>query len=433
MRNDPVPLLLESYDKYGPVFTLRVLYLSVAWMIGPAANHYMLVSHADNFEWRTGVFGDLIPLLGDGMLTIDGDYHRKARKIMLPAFHREQLAATVDTMSEEASAAIAALHDGERVDLYQWSRTLALRIAMRALLGFDPDSRTAKIDPAREFERALNFYARDYSLQNMRGPFTPWAQMQAARRRLDKLIYELIAQRRSSRSKHGTDVLTLLLQARDENGDELSDRELRDQVMTLLFAGHDTTTSTLTFLFYELSRNSPVATRLREESERVLGGRLPTAPQLFGELPYLDMVLDETLRLYPPAWIGPRRCIKTYEFEGVTVPKGTPVNYCSWASHRLPEVFPNPDSFIPERFTSEAKAKLPKGAYVPFGGGSRTCIGMRFGQMEIKLIASMLLQSCSLELDPAYMLSIRQMPTLSPRNGMPMQVARTRRSRPLAA
>ncbi len=190
-----------------------------------------------------------------------------------------------------------------------------------------------------------------------------------------------------------------------------------------MFAGHDTSTSTLSFLVYELARHPRVLARLQAELDEVLGGAAPTAEQLFGSLPYLDMVLDETLRLYPPAWVGPRRAMRDFEFGGHTVPAGAHVNYCSWASHRIPEVFPEPEAFIPERFTRERKAALPRGAYVPFGGGSRICIGKRFGQTEVKLVATLLLQRLRLENLPGRTVTIRQMPTLSPDGGLEMRLA----------
>jgi cytochrome P450 len=225
--------------------------------------------------------------------------------------------------------------------------------------------------------------------------------MNRARAKLDRVIFAEIARRRAS-GERGVDILSLLLDASDEDGSRLSDTELRDQVMTLLFAGHDTTTSTVTFMFYELAR-TPSEVPADEEG--------------------LDMVLDETLRMYPPAWIGPRRSIEAFELLGVHVPGGVMVNYCSWASHHLPEVFPEPSRFRPSRFAPEAKAALPKGAYVPFGGGSRTCIGMRFGQLEIKAIAGAILRRFTLDLtDPSLVPSIRQMPTLSPRGGLPVVV-----------
>ena len=197
--------------------------------------------------------------------------------------------------------------------------------------------------------------------------------------------------------------------------------------MTLMFAGHDTSTSTLTFMLHELARHPEVLARLCEEQDRVLGGATPTVEQLEREMPYLDMVLDEVLRLYPPAWIGPRRAVREFEFGGYTVPRGAYVNYCSWASHRIPEVFPEPEAFIPERFTRERKAALPRGAYVPFGGGSRICIGKRFGQTEVKLVATMLLQRLRLDALPGRTMTVRQMPTLSPRGGLRMRVAAARR------
>ncbi len=406
-ERDPLSVLLRCYERFGPVFTVRLLYAPIVFALGPEANHYITVSHAANFRWRDGGMGDLIPLLGDGLLTTDGDYHRRARRIMLPAFHREQLAASKAIMSDEAERALAGWRPGDRVDLYSWTRRLALRVAMRALFGFDSDRSTRDAEMAGQFEEALGFWGKDYVVQMFRGPGSPWRSMNRAREKLDAVIFAEIARRRAS-GERGPNILSLLLDAEDEDGSGLSDRELRDQVMTLLFAGHDTTTSTVTFLFFELARNPG-------EIEPLVAGASDGAP--------LDMAVDETLRMYPPAWIGPRRSVQSFELCGARVPAGVNVNYCSWASHHLAEVFPEPSRFRPSRFSPEAKAALPKGAYVPFGGGSRTCIGMRFGQLEIKAIAASILSRFRLELaEPERRVSIRQMPTLSPRGGMPVIV-----------
>jgi len=429
MAHDPLPILLSSYDRFGPVFTVRILHGLVVFMLGPAANHYTLVSHADNFRWRDSSLGDLIPLLGDGLLTTDGDYHRRARKIMLPAFHREAIAAASDTMLEEADRALDGWRPGDSVDVYAWARGLAMRIAMRALLGLDPDDGQKGELAAEHFERALSYFGTDYPLRLLRGPRTPWRKMHTSRAVLDEIVYGEIARRRGEAGYGRADVLSMLLEATDDDGARLSDREVRDQAMTLMFAGHDTSTSTISFMLYELARHPHVLEQLVAEQDRVLAGRSPTAAQLHSELPQLDMALDETLRLYPAAWIGPRRAVEEFEFEGRHVPAGAYVNYCSWASHRLPEVFPEPEAFLPERFTPERKAALPKGAYVPFGGGSRTCIGMRFGQLEIKAVVTRLLQRFRPELKPGRTMTVRQMPTLSPRGGMPM-VLRERRMTP---
>ena len=394
-EREPLPLLLRLYEEYGPVYSIRLLYAPVVFAIGPDANHHITVAGASNFRWRDGGMGDLIPLLGDGLLTTDGGYHRRARRIMLPAFHREQIAAAQKVMSEEAVRAVDGWRPGDRLDLYTWTRQLALRVAMRALFGFD-----ARRSPemAGKFETALSYWGRAYVAQMIPGPWSPFASMKRARAWLDDVIFTEIRRRQAS-GERGTDILSLLMDARDEDGSQLSEQELRDQVMTLLFAGHDTATSTITFLFYELARNP-------------------------GDHD-LDLAIDETLRMYPPAWIGPRRSVEPFELCGVRVPGGVLVNYSSWVSHHLAEVFPEPFEFRPERFTPEARAALPKGAYVPFGGGSRTCIGMRFGLLEVRTIAAAILERFRLELaDPGLVPSIRQMPTLSPRGGLPVIVSR---------
>jgi cytochrome P450 len=434
--SEPLPMLLDAYERFGPVFTLRLFHSNVVFMLGPAANHYMTVSHASNFLWREGHFRDLIGLMGDGLLTIDGEFHRRSRLIMLPAFHREHIAASVGVIVEETNRALDQLAPGEVIDLYATTRRLALRVAMRALFGLDPDGEAARaIDAAGLFEQALAFYASEYVLRVFRGRLSPWARLQAAARRLDALIYAEIAERRAS-GRRGEDILSLLLDAEDEDGNTLSDLQIRDEVMTLMFAGHDTTTSTVSFMFYELARHPRVLDRLLAEQDNRLAGGEPTAEQLMsGELTELELVLDETLRMYPPAWVGPRRAIEAFEFEGSTVPARAFVNYCSWASHHLPDVFAEPEEFRPERFTPEARAELPKGAYVPFGGGSRTCVGMRFGQLEVRTIATLILSRFTLSLPDDFKLEIRQMPTISPKHGLPMVVhARpTARPAPLSA
>ena len=406
----PLELLLENYERFGPIFTMKIFHHNVVAMLGPAANHHILVSNAKNFSWRDGHFRDLIPMMGDGLLTIDGAFHRTQRKMMLPAFHKARIRASFGVIEEEVDRAAGAFVPGAVVDLYDWTRHVALRVAMRALFGLDPDAaRAGGLDAAGEFETALSFFGRDFMLQIARGPFTPFASLQQSRARLDELIYGEIARRRAS-GERGQDILSMLLDATDEDGDGLADRYIRDEVMTLLFAGHDTTTSTVSFLFYELARNPDVL-----DDRRVT----------------MDMLIDETLRMYPAAFLGPRRSIEAFEFGGHTVPARAHVHYCSWASHHLPDVWPDPERFDPLRFTEEKKAKLEKGAYVPFGGGSRTCIGMRFGLAEVAIIARTILARHRLELIPGYEMDVRHMPTISPRGGLPVTVRRAASASPV--
>src|SRR5262245_58498841 len=172
MRRNPLAVLLPAYEEYGPIFTMRIFHSLIVFMIGPEANRFVLVTDRDKFRWRDGSLGDLIPLIGDGLLTTDGRYHDRAREIMLPAFHRERIAAAADAMSAEAERGLVGWRPGARIDLYDWTRHVAMRVAMRALFGLDPDR--AGVDVAATFERGLGFYEREYFLQVVRGPGSPF-------------------------------------------------------------------------------------------------------------------------------------------------------------------------------------------------------------------------------------------------------------------
>ena len=419
----PLPLLLGLYRQYGPIFTVRGLHRRAVVMLGPEANHFVTVSGADRFSWRQGSMGDLADLIGDGLLTTDGAYHDRARRIMMPAFHRERMDAQLAVMVEETDRALASWRHGIRVDVYAWVRELALRIAMRALLGLDPDDRERGHEAALQFEQGLAFFGKDAWVRPLRGPFTPWQRLRAARRELDRIVQAEIEARRRRPDPDRGDVLGMLIEARDEDGGGFTDAEIRDQLMTLLFAGHDTSSSTLSFMLYELARHPEALARVTGEQDEVLAARPPTVDQLLGDLPELEMAFDETLRLYPPAWVGPRRAVKDFEFGGHRVPAGAYVLYSSWASHRLPDVFHDPEEFIPERFAPAARRRLPVGAYVPFGGGSRICIGKRFGQLVTKTVATRVLQRFDPRPVPGHELRFHLMPTISPRGGLPMLVS----------
>jgi cytochrome P450 len=356
-------------------------------------------------------------------VTTDGEYHDSSRAIMMPAFHRDRVVSATEVMGAEATAASDALPIDATTDIYGWTRDLAMRIAMRALFGFDPDSgRPGQI--ATHFERGLSFHAREYPLQMLVGPGTPLAKLRADRTALDSLVGAEIARRRKSGEgrEEGEDILASLLASTDEDGRSLTDRQVLDHVLTLLFAGHDTTTSTVSFLIYELARNPGWAERLAAELSEVCGAREPNAAELLGELPLLTQAVDETLRLYPPAWIGPRRSVRDFEFKGVSVPAGLFVSYSSYVSHRLPEVFEDPNRFDPSRFEPEKRSKWPRGAYIPFGMGPRVCIGKRFGYAEVHAIAAALIRRFNFELPANYELKINQAPTLSPEGGLPVRL-----------
>ncbi len=416
--SDPLGLLLEHERRFGPVFTIRLLHEPIVWAVGAEVNHQILVGEFDAFSWRDGRFADLWPLLGDGMLNIDGQYHREFRMLMLPAFHRDYVAGLAETMIEEAVVTAESLVEGQVLEVYHWTRELALRIALRGLLGLDAAGGREQA-LAKAFEDSLAIHGEPVLLQLLPpAPGTPFARAIAARTRLDALVRAEIDERRR-RGDPGRGVLGLLLAATDDAGSPLSAGVVRDQAVTLLFAGHDTTTTTFTFLLHELGRTPLARQSLEDELDRVLGGRNPTPSDLDGQtLPVLERTLKETLRCYPAAWVGPRRATRDVTLGGVPIPAEIGVQYSSWATHHLPQLYPDPFRFDPDRFLPEREAALPRGAYIPFGGGSRMCLGKRFGEYELRALAAVLLTRVRLEPRSVADPQIVTTPTLGPKGGL---------------
>jgi cytochrome P450 len=418
---DPVSVLLRAYEQHGPIFTVRFFHGLGVVMLGPEAQYFLLVSNAEKFHWREGMYRELIPLLGDGLITTDDEYHERSRRLMLPVFHTERLVAATRVMVEEVDRSLQRWHHGEHVEVYEWARQLGMRVAMRALFGFDADALSAT-EIAREFERGISFYGKDLALWLLRGPGTPHAKLRSSRKRLAEFLLAEIDRRRRE-DVTGEDILSLLMRAEDDDGWRFSDRQLVDHSLTLLFAGHDTTSTTVALLLYELARHPEWRMRVVEELDRELGYEPACEDQLFDGLPILEQALDETLRLYPPVPAGQRRAIADFEFAGHRVPAGMHVQYFPWASHRLADVFPDPHSFRPERMAREEQRRFPKGAYVPFGGGRRICLGKRFGYLEAKVITSRVLQRLAPEVEPGTRAQMRWSATLQPKGGLPIRIA----------
>jgi cytochrome P450 len=422
---DPLSVLLSAYEEFGPIFTVRFFHGLGVVMLGPAAQHFLLVSDAEKFHWREGMYRELIPLLGDGLITTDDAYHERSRRLMLPAFHTERLAAATRIMLEEVDRAVAQWHPGAQVEVYGWAREVGMRVAMRALFGVDADTMHAA-EIVRQFERGLSFYGKDLALWLLRGPGTPYAKLRSSRKRLAEVVLAEIDRRRRE-APGGEDVLSLLMSAEDEDGWRFSDSQLLDHALTLLFAGHDTTSTTVALLLYELGRHRDWRDRVVDELDHELGVQPADQDQLFSGLPLLEQALDETLRLYPPVPAGQRRCVADFEFAGHFVPAGMHVQYFPWASHRLADVFPDPHAFCPKRMAREEKAKLPRGAYVPFGGGRRICIGKRFGYLEAKVIASRVLQRFLPEVGSHSRPQLKWSATLVPTAGLAIRIAARKR------
>jgi cytochrome P450 len=414
---DPLTLLLEHERRFGPVFTIRLLHEPIVWAVGAEVNHQILVSDFDAFQWREGRFADLWPLLGDGLLNSDGAYHRDFRMLMLPAFHREYIERVSVIMVQEAHAAAERLEDGQVVDVYRWVRELAMRIALRGLLGLDATGGRERA-LAAAFESSLAIHGEPVLMQMLPVPGGPLRRAIAARQTLDAVVCAEIGERRR-RGDPGGGVLGLLLAATDDAGAQIPSGVVRDQAVTLLFAGHDTTTTTFTFLVHELGRNPVERSAVERELDDALGKGLPAPGQLDGQaLPGLERALKETLRCYPAAWVGPRRATRDVTLAGVPVPAEIGVQYSSWATHHLPQLYPDPFRFDPDRFLPEREAALPRGAYIPFGGGSRMCLGKRFGEYELRALASVLFTRVRFEPCSDAPPKIATTPTLGPKGGL---------------
>lgn len=416
MRADMLGVLMRWTETYGPVFTIRMPGLHVVMMVSPAANQRILVTHPHDFSWEHGLLGELTPFIGRGLLTTDDDEHDRARRLLMPSFTMARVRGYGGEIVRIVDDAAARLQAAGSLELHAWARALALRVATDVILGMHASEALAR-ELAHHFEQGLGLWGGSFMASLvLRGPGTPYRRMLGHAAAIDRVLLPEIERRRRSDARDGS-VLDTLVHAR-EGDDQLSLREIRDQALTLLFAGHDTTAATVSWLFSLVGRHPEVQRRLQQELDGRLGDRPPTVDDLAGGLPYLDQVLQETLRLYPPAWIGPRRTRAAFALHGHEIPAGTQVAYCSWVTHRLPELWAHPDAFDPERFSSARAQGIAAGAYVPFGRGARICIGRRFGELEVKAIVVALLRRYDVELLPAQAFPARTIPTISPRHGV---------------
>jgi cytochrome P450 len=318
---------------------------------------------------------------------------------------------TKETIVNETNRALASVARGERFDAYQFMRSIGMRVAMRDLFGLDPDEHSAE-ELAHQFTRGMAFFGTPIYAWALRGPLTPYARMRSARRHLEQLVGEIVNARREKPTRgSATDVLSLLIGSEDTDGSRFTDAELVDHTMTLLFAAHDTSSIVAAMLLYELALHPDITSAIQLELDET------TAPGERTRL--LSLGLDETLRLYPPVPAGGRLAVEDLHIAGTPIPKGAWVNYCQWATHRLPDVFDDPLQFRPERMAPDRRA-FPPGAYAPFGGGSRVCIGKRFGLLEASTIAAIVLRHFRPVVPPGFRPHLRWEGTLKPRRGLPM-------------
>lgn len=421
-RNDPLAFSTAIQRRYGSLVAVKIMNRHVICGFRPEHVRYCLMEHPRSFHSIQSEGGNLRLLLGNGLLTSEGDFHRQQRRLVQPAFHRQRIDQYADTMVNYTQDTLRGWHAGEEVEMASQMQRLTLRIILKTMFNVEDVGQIDALGTA--FNTIINQAPR--RLPWLRGPLANLVgrttkdqdeQLANGRTMLDTFVYTLIQRRRSSSQDQG-DILSMLLAASDE-GVSLSDQQIRDQVMTLMAAGHETAQNSLCWMFYLLAQHPTIHEKLLAELSTVLQGRAPTMKDL-ARLPYLEWVTNESWRIYPPAWRIGRRAIDAFELDGYHFPAGTIILLHQWVTHNMPELWGDPEKFRPERWDPARQQKLPQGAYFPFGGGPRICIGMPFAQMEVRLLLATILQQYYPQLAPHQHVVPLPRVTLRPRNGMRM-------------
>ena len=406
----------------------RFLFSHVATVTDPDIVRHVLVTNADNYRKTPIARAFLEPILGRGLLTSEGSFWRRQRRIAAPAFHRKRIKTFADMM---VTLTLEMLEDwrhagaeGPPRDMQAEMSRLTMKIITRAMFSDHLSDEEAR--GVSDAIRALNRHK--ISLRDLIGlpewlPRIPDWGLRAAVRTIDRTVNRMIAERRADGLDHG-DLLSMLMLAEDEEtGERMSDPQLRDEVITIFIAGHETTATALTWTFYALDRHRDAAQRLHGELDAALPGAAPTLADL-ERLPYARMVIEETMRLYPTVPQIARQAIGEDTINGVTVPKGAIINMNIWLAHRDPRIWPDPETFEPERFDPARAEDRPKHAYFPFGGGPRVCIGNSFAMMEAQLILATVARDWCPRLPDGHTVHPVGNVVLRPRGGLPMRLER---------
>jgi cytochrome P450 len=381
---NPLGAMVRWRDEHGDLVPIRFGPFRAHMAFGPREIEELLIERSGDYRKSVGT-RMLTPLLGRGLLTAEGEDWLRHRRLAAPAFHRDRVATYGSVMARYAEDAADAWCDGEAVDVHEAMTSLTLRIVARVL--FDADVTTRIAEVARLGTDIQDYYFDRYS--SLRFLIPTWlptpGNLRLARtiRRLDDVVYGIIDER--SPDEDRGDLLSMLLLARDDHGGRLTRRQVRDEVMTLLLAGHETTAVALTWAFMLLSRHPAVRAALELELTEVLGGRVPTVSDV-AALRYTEAVVYETLRLYPPAYATGREAIRATRLGDVRIPKRHIVFASMYVTHRDPRFFEEPETFRPERWLDGLEKRLPRGAFIPFGLGPRKCIGSSFAMLEATLL-----------------------------------------------
>ena len=420
-KSNPLQFLRDVQRMYPRMATVYVCKEPLIFCFRPEHVRAILVENPRKFVKpnRGGAKLNLRLLLGDGLLTIDGEYHRQQRRLVQPAFHKHRVEAYAETMVQMTQEELATWQPYQEINIAQSMQRLTLRIILKALLNLDSPSEAIRLGDAFTTltTSSMRLPRGLLRLIKRKIPFSSYNKRVAAKQMLDNFVCDLIAQRRTKGQDMG-DMLSMLLHAQDE-GNTMTDQQVHDQVMTFIAAGHVTAQNTMCWIFYLLSQHLTVYEKLLAQLSSVLNGRAPTIEDL-AQLPYLEWVINESWRVYPPVWMQGRRSIEDFELDGYHFPAGTVFFLSQWVIHNLPDIWGDPEVFRPERWDPALEQKVPQGAYFPFGAGPRICIGMPFAQLEIKLLLATILQHYRMQLAPGFQVVPQPRVTLRPKYGMRM-------------
>ncbi|MBU8894264.1 cytochrome P450 [Corallococcus sp. M34] len=435
LRRAPLDYFLAQVREHGDVVRFWLGPKPVTLVAHPDGVRHVLQDNVRNYNKQTRGFAVVRELLGQGLLTSEGDFWLRQRRLAQPAFHRQRLASFASTMVEAAEELATRLDarcaPGAAFDVAEEFNHLTLSVTSRTLFGSDIGASVS-----RDIGEAL---ARVQAFANARLtqllplpralPLPSHLRMRRDLDMLDRVVRELIERRRADTGTHH-DLLAMLMEARDEDTQErMSDTQLRDEVMTLMVAGHETTASALSWTMVLLSRHPDVRRRLETELAQVLQGRSPTVEDL-PKLALTRRIIDESMRLFPPAWISSRAALQDDVIGGYHIPAGSFVLVSPWVTHRHPRLWENPEGFDPDRFLPELERERSRFTYFPFGGGPRQCIGNQFSLMEMVLVLATLVSRLRLDLAPGHPFVPAPAITLRPRPGVWMTASRPRAATP---
>lgn len=403
---------------YGDIVRARFFYVTAYFLYHPADIEYVLSTNARNFEKSMSLHSNFFQrLVGNGLLTSEGEFWRRQRRLAQPAFHRQRISGYADVMVEYTERLISTWQAHEERYIDRDMMRLTMEIVVKTLFNSNVAADADKV--GRVIAELVKPFASQATLKwilDNRLPTPTHRRFHKLAAQIDEIIYRIIAERRASGRDEG-DLLSMLLAAQDEDGGQMTDKQLRDEVITLFLAGQETTALTLSWSWYLLALNPEIEKKFHEEIDQVLGGNLPTMADL-PKLKYTEMIVKESMRLFPPGYGVGRGAIEDCQIGGFHVPAKTQVFMFQWATQRDPRFFSEPNEFYPDRWTEELLSQLPKYAYFPFGGGPRICIGNTFAMMEIILVLATIGRKLRFRLASGKPVEIEPAMSLRPRDGI---------------